>query len=780
MKNLLLTFLISSIILSSCIIQKDIIIVFCDPVDDQISLSEGLQRARAFKGENPSGHVEIILNPGSYYLDKSIIIDPVLSNLNLTAALPGSVYIKGSKRLNIHWDKKDTLFYCNLSEHPEITDIQQLYVNDHRQILARYPDYDEDGGHWQGHAPDALSPDRIAGWENPVGTIVHAMHGSEWGDFHYRITGINEDGSAILEGGHQNNRPHRMHTKYRMVENVLEELDSPGEFYFNPTQKILSWYPVNHDCPAESILEIPILKELIIIKGEVEKPVTGIKITGIHFSQSRRTFMEPYEPLLRSDWTIYRGGAVLLDGAEDCEITNCEFTELGGNGIFVSGYNRNHRFTENHIHEIGATGIALVGLSSAVRSPSFQYGQFVPIEEMDTVPGPKTEDYPALCTIDNNLIYRIGRIEKQVSGVQLSMCMDITVSHNSIYDVPRAGINISEGTWGGHILEYNDVFMTVQESGDHGSFNSWGRDRFWHPKRKVLDSLTLADPEMPLWDAIHTTIIRNNRFKCDHGWDIDLDDGSTNYQIYNNLCLNGGIKLREGFYRIVENNIMINNGFHPHVWFSNSSDIFRHNIVMTRHKDIRLDAWGQEVDSNLFPSDEALTRARKNGTDQNSLSGNPDFLAPEQGDFRVSENSPALKIGFQNFDMDQFGVQTPNLKKIRKEPKIPVLFITEFQKKKQKEQTWLGARIKNIETLAERSASGLSEESGVLVFEIQKGGLADVAGLKIGDVILKCEDTEVKTMEDLKQAHQGHNWTGKLSLTVFRNQENVVIEIKTK
>ncbi len=44
-----------------------------------------------------------------------------------------------------------------------------------------------------------------------------------------------------------------------------------------------------------------------------------------------------------------------------------------------------------------------------------------------------------------------------------------------------------------------------------------------------------------------TVILRNNRWRCDHGWDIDLDDGSTNYHIYNNLTLNGGIKLREGF-----------------------------------------------------------------------------------------------------------------------------------------------------------------------------------------------------------------------------------------
>ena len=69
------------------------------------------------------------------------------------------------------------------------------------------------------------------------------------------------------------------------------------------------------------------------------------------------------------------------------------------------------------------------------------------------------------------------------------MSQAITVSHNSIYDTPRAGINISEGTWGGHILEFNDIFDTVKETGDHGSFNSWGRDRYWHPSYKTMESI---------------------------------------------------------------------------------------------------------------------------------------------------------------------------------------------------------------------------------------------------------------------------------------------------
>ena len=78
-----------------------------------------------------------------------------------------------------------------------------------------------------------------------------------------------------------------------------------------------------------------------------------------------------------------------------------------------------------------------------------------------------------------------------------------------------------------------------------------------------------------------------------------MDDGSSNYRIYNNLCLSGGLKLREGFYRTVYNNIMLNNGFHPHVWFKNSHDVFRHNIVMQAHQDIQVNFWGDTVDYNF-------------------------------------------------------------------------------------------------------------------------------------------------------------------------------------
>lgn len=118
-------------------------------------------------------------------------------------------------------------------------------------------------------------------------------------------------------------------------------------------------------------------------------------------------------------------------------------------------------------------------------------------------------------------------------------------------------------------------------------------------------------PELVLLDALFTTYIRYNRFRCDHGWDIDLDDGSSNYHIYGNVCLRGGIKLREGFNRIVENNILINNTLHPHLWFQNCGDIIRRNVFTQAYLPIELKSWGKMVDYNFFSSKNALKQVQR-------------------------------------------------------------------------------------------------------------------------------------------------------------------------
>lgn len=741
------------------------------------SIAEALKKASELKLSDSNTKIIINILPGDYYLSEAIKIDALLSGIIIRGSKASEVTIKGGKTLSLKWKKYNENIY--VAKVDKDLDFDQLIINGVPQILARYPNYDEKAQYWQGFAEDAISKERIATWKKPKGAYFNTLHSGKWGGFHYIITGVNKDGTAIIEGGQQNNRGSKPHKEFRMVENVFEELDSPGEWFFDKDSDKLFYWPKEESSLKTAIVEVSILKDLIQVVGTVEKPVKNVTIKNIKFENTRRTFMEEFEPLLRSDWAIYRGGVVFFEGTENCKIENSEFTNLGGNVIMSSKYNKGLKIVGNHIHDCGASAISFVGDASAVRSPSFNYREFVDLDKMDTVSGPKNELYPRECLVKDNLIHRIGRVEKQTAGVQISMAMDITVSHNSIYDVPRAGINIGDGTWGGHILEFNDVFNTVLETSDHGSFNSWGRDRFWHPNRDKMNALTTVNPDMYKWDAVKTTIIRNNRFRCDHGWDIDLDDGSSNYHIYNNLLLNNGLKLREGFSRVAENNIMVNNSLHPHVWFANCEDVFKHNIVANTYQDVGLLSWGKELDYNFFPNEESMLKSQIYNRDVNSSFGDPLFKDPGHLDFSVADNSPALKIGFKNFPMDQFGVQKQSLKAIAKTPKISVLEDLST-KTSSPILAWLRNNIKSVDSEQEQSAYGLNSSEGVIVLRVWKHSPAvKNNGIKKGDVILEASGQKVKTVKVFFQIN-AKNKSDELDLLIMRNQSEKEIRIRVK
>src|SRR6185369_6499551 len=213
---------------------------------------------------------------------------------------------------------------------------------------------------------------------------------------------------------------------------------------------------------------------------------------------------------------------------------DCVIDQAGGNAVFVNNYNRRVIVRGCHIAKAGGNGVAFVGSRDAARVPRDWKDRSQNFSNLDRKPGPKSDDYPSDCLVDDCLIYLSGRVEKQTAPVQIELAQDITIRHCSLYDVPRAGINIGDGCWGGHVIEFCDVFDTVKETGDHGSFNSWGRDRYWRPKVAEVNAWVKEVPELPRLDAVAPTILRNNRWRCDHGWDIDLDDGSSFFIITNN------------------------------------------------------------------------------------------------------------------------------------------------------------------------------------------------------------------------------------------------------
>ncbi|WDE98959.1 right-handed parallel beta-helix repeat-containing protein [Lentisphaera profundi] len=756
------------------------------------SLAKARDLVRSHAGKDA---VTVNIADGIYYLPETLIFSPEDSG---TAEFPvvyraeneGGAVLSGGSRLNLKWSAyKDGIFQAKT---PQGLEIDQVFLDGSAQRMARYPNYDakKKTDAYQGYSADAFSKERAANWADPTGGYIHAMHLHRWGGYHYRITGKDAKGEVTYEGGWQNNRQMGMHKKFRMVENIFEELDAPGEWFHNAKTSTLYYMPAPGVDLTKAKLEVVRLRHLVEFQGSQEKPVKQIAIQGFTLRHTARTFMDCKEPLLRSDWAIYRGGAFLLTGTEDVSLLDCEFDQVGGNAIFVNNYNRRVQVKGCHIHDAGASGVCFVGDPKAVRNPRFEYKEVNDFSEIDLTPGPKTDNYPADSIVEDCLIHGIGTVEKQPAAVQISMAQGITVRDVSIYDCARSGINISEGTWGGHLIEGCDVFDTVLETSDHGSFNSWGRDRFWHLNSAPAGKLA----ELSLLDAVKTSVIRNSRWRCDHGWDIDLDDGSSNYDIYNNLLLAKGLKLREGFRRHAWNNVIINNGLHPHVWYLGNGDEVHGNILMSRHRPARMkrpNADAARVDKNLFyVANESQVKATSKtlGWDKNSIFAKPQFIDPSKGDFAVKDNSPAFEIGFKNFPMDQFGVKKPALRKIARTPILPMPVLTKAKAKRRparkapaakqvsKTSAWLGA---SLQTLAgeEFSAYGVSkEDGGVILIALAKNSVAAKKGLKEGDVVQEVNGQAVRTSDALLKAC-GRVGNKALTLKIVRQQQSQTIVI---
>lgn len=753
------------------------------------SLAAARDVARAHVGKEA---VTVHVDNGTYYLPETLVFAPEDSGsarfpVVYQAENEGQTILSGGSRLSLKWRPyRDGIFQA---ETPASLKIDQLFVNGKNQRMARYPNYDASRptAAYQGYAADAFSKERAARWADPAGGYIHAMHRARWGGYHYRITGKDPNGEVTYEGGWQNNRQMGMHKEFRMVENIFEELDAPGEWFHDAKTGILCYMPEAGTDLSRAVVEVVRLSHLIEFQGSIEAPVRFITLRGFVVRHAARTFMDTREPMLRSDWAIYRGGAVMLTGTEDVRITDCEFDQVGGNAVFVNNYNRRTLVKGCHIHDAGASGVCFVGDPNAVRNPLFEYGQKNDLAQIDRTVGPKTENYPALGVVEDCLIHGIGRVERQPAGVQIEMAMKITIRDTSVYDCARAGINIGDGCWGGHLIERCDVFDTVLETHDHGSFNSWGRDRYWRSDRGTSQKFIDKEPNLPFLDAMHTTTIRSSRWRCDHGWDIDLDDGSSDYEIYDNLLLNGGLKFREGFRRRAWNNIMVNNSFHPHVWYVNSGDEFYGNIVMTDVKGIRAPtntATGKYIDKNLFFVSDPKQKDKyaEQGWDLNSIVADPLFIDPANGDFRVKAGSPAFEIGFKNFPMDQFGVKKASLKAIAATPDIPVLGETEKERVRRPVTPfslyWLGARVHGL-VGEEFSAYGVrKEDGGVALMEVSDKSAAAQAGFKENDLIQAVNGHKVPNIESLfKVLFQ--IGAAPMRLKVVRHQQVLTLSIDT-
>lgn len=206
------------------------------------------------------------------------------------------------------------------------------------------------------------------------------------------------------------------------VENVLEALDSPGEWVLNTEENRLYLWP-REDSPGDEILA-PCLRELVKVEGDidfdgpVDKPVRGLVFRGLAFTQADRGVWTKDDATIQHDWEVVDNDDALvrLRGAENCVIQHCRFFNSGGSAVRLDLHCQRNKIIGNEISHLGGAGVLLIGY------------------------GPGTKDVNKHNEVVNNHIHHCGQIWWHSHGIVLWQSGENRVANNYIHHMPRKGI----------------------------------------------------------------------------------------------------------------------------------------------------------------------------------------------------------------------------------------------------------------------------------------------------------------------------------------------------
>ena len=374
---------------------------------------------------------------------------------------------------------------------------RQLFLDGKRQILARYPNFDPSNPHGGGFAyvegkPLSMyrdlpqeelrvihcKPTDVRHWEHPEQGEVIIFPRYNWINMDVPIASADPDKGTITLakdvawGGFKGIRP--MDRFY--VRNLLEELDSPGEWYLDKATWTLYFWPP--EPLGNSAVRAPVTESVIEIGPKADWiTIRGFTIEGCE------------------------GTAVAVRGSDHCLVAGNTIHDTGGRlggtaGVNISG-GHDCGVVGNDLYQICNWGIRLEGAWSehATLTPTGHYA-------------------------DNNYIHHIGVLNGHGCGIYLSGTA-LRASHNLIHDTTRCGIFGGSHIHAGrdNILE-NNIFIEgadqqMQYSG-HDPRSSVVADHLKEFKKAMQDPafreryphLAAADPEK-LWVMEGNKFLRN-------------------------------------------------------------------------------------------------------------------------------------------------------------------------------------------------------------------------------------------------------------------------------
>ncbi|MGZ8938787.1 MAG: right-handed parallel beta-helix repeat-containing protein [Limisphaerales bacterium] len=474
--------------------------------------------------------------------------------------------------------------------------------------------------------------ERLRHWKDTADLWVHGYWAWDWANSYERVVELDQERDFIRTAPPHGLYGFRTGQRFYFL-NLLEELDRPGEWFLDRKSGVLYFWPpeeakASQSGKTETILSLssePLLRM---------KDASHLRVRGLILEATRGNAVE------------IRGGAGNL-------VVGCVIRNIGNNGVIIEG-GQGHGLRSCDIFDTGDGGVALSG---GDRQTLTAGGHFA----------------------ENCHFQRQGRWSKCYVPAVLLNGVGQRASHNLIHDHPHAGILFNGND---HLIEFNDIHHIALETGDVGAIYT-GRDfsfrgnRIRHNYIHETGGVGMGSMGVYMDDCVSGTEVFGNVFYKVH-WAMFMG-GGRDHRVENNLFVDCDPAIRadgRGLDRAPVWRNMVDDYMRKQLAAVPLS-LYRERYPAMKSLDVYYgppggpaivgdDFKGVPPEGNVIQRNvaigkwfEAAWHAKPEMFEvrDNYVSTDAKILGNATEGFRLPEDSPGWKVGFQSIPIDQIGVQ---------------------------------------------------------------------------------------------------------------------------